>query len=561
MDTELNEQCCSHPESKQDLGVKIEAELETTSECCQLVSQKDLHRTCSEIPSNSPLPESVTPQNETTTDHCTQNTHEGNYSILENLKECSNFQQPNSTGSTKMECDNSEENVVTSEVEPKTTSLTGPAIEKNPLPISRAAFDQDDAIHKIDVHMEEKNLISSDISSSSSDETSNESETESSISGYEVHSNNEAGNEVEEKSIQVPHPPATIREIQIEDLPEVQYINMVLDEKVKLSPLGVISSIIGQLVIIKSLADTPALDMETVLFKEDRQALGKVFEVFGPVQNPLYSMRFNSTTDVSNLGIMLQLDVFYAPSALDLTAYVFTSQLLKIKGSDASWKGDEEPPEELLEYSDDEKEKAAKAKKKQNRDPHKRKTPSQKTGQKLTIGEEKKHSTGNGMRRFRQDAAANNKNARNWGDLGRNPHPEQPSQSSARGSWPQHQNYQPHQPHHMSSYQQYSQYRQTSPYHQHPALPINVPPPPYGQIIPPNVPFPPPAAPAPPASFQHCPPTVPPYIDTSKPPPSMWNSQTPYSYSGQPRFGSDTNNHAMDMLSFLMNVPPPPPPT
>ncbi|GFU80418.1 hypothetical protein TNCV_3521901 [Trichonephila clavipes] len=38
--------------------------------------------------------------------------------------------------------------------------------------------------------------------------------------------------------------------------------------------------------------------------------------------------------------------------------------LVRQKGSDASWKNDNEPPEEFIDYSDDEKEKAAKQKKK-----------------------------------------------------------------------------------------------------------------------------------------------------------------------------------------------------
>ncbi|KAK4476305.1 hypothetical protein MN116_001507 [Schistosoma mekongi] len=56
--------------------------------------------------------------------------------------------------------------------------------------------------------------------------------------------------------------------------------------------------------------------------------------------------------------------VFYAPDMPELTIPVFYNQLISnnIKGSDASWVGDMEPPPEALEFSDDEQEKLHKRK-------------------------------------------------------------------------------------------------------------------------------------------------------------------------------------------------------
>lgn len=79
--------------------------------------------------------------------------------------------------------------------------------------------------------------------------------------------------------------------------------------------------------------------------------------------------------------------IYFAPDlqGTDITVYVLTSQLARsvvcskqerhwivspfispilchrLKGSDASWVGDEEPPPEEIQYSDDEQEAAARA--------------------------------------------------------------------------------------------------------------------------------------------------------------------------------------------------------
>ena len=47
------------------------------------------------------------------------------------------------------------------------------------------------------------------------------------------------------------------------------------------------------------------------------------------------------------------------------------------KGSDASWKNDEEPPAELVDYSDDEKEREAKNKKQEGKEGGRRRKKAQ----------------------------------------------------------------------------------------------------------------------------------------------------------------------------------------
>ena len=62
--------------------------------------------------------------------------------------------------------------------------------------------------------------------------------------------------------------------------------------------------------------------------------------------------------------------VYCAPRT-EHTSYVFVDQLRKMKGSDASWKHDQEPPVNCLDFSDDEEERRVK------REAREKKRPSQ----------------------------------------------------------------------------------------------------------------------------------------------------------------------------------------
>ncbi|GCC36615.1 hypothetical protein chiPu_0015110 [Chiloscyllium punctatum] len=101
------------------------------------------------------------------------------------------------------------------------------------------------------------------------------------------------------------------------------------------------------LVIVKSLKDMPPVNEETILFRKDNASVGKVFEVFGPVSQPFYVLRFNSTEDVTVKEIKLQEMLYFAPAVKDFTQYIFAEHLKQEKGSDASWRNDQEPPAEV----------------------------------------------------------------------------------------------------------------------------------------------------------------------------------------------------------------------
>ncbi|XP_029909041.1 H/ACA ribonucleoprotein complex non-core subunit NAF1-like [Myripristis murdjan] len=175
-----------------------------------------------------------------------------------------------------------------------------------------------------------------------------------------------AEEEEDDEGFSQPAPVKTRDEILLEELPEVEEVCVALPEDAQLQPVGTVSSILQQLVIIQSLKDTPPLTDDSIIFSSSRLALGKVFEVFGPVACPLYVLRFNSAEQISNKGLAVGQTVFYTPHIKEYTGYVLTQQLIQLKGSDASWKNDQEPPPEALDYSDDEQEQEAKKKKKQN---------------------------------------------------------------------------------------------------------------------------------------------------------------------------------------------------
>src|SRR5690606_37258996 len=149
---------------------------------------------------------------------------------------------------------------------------------------------------------------------------------------------------------------------------------------VDLTQLGRVSSIFDQLVVIESFTQIPALDLDTVLFSKDGSALGiailplppsaliltlpsisgKIFDVIGPVRHPKYVLRFNSVDEIVEAKLETDTPIYYTTKTVyqeyqePVTKYVFVQPLLQEKGSDASWKHNNEPPPELVDYSDDE---------------------------------------------------------------------------------------------------------------------------------------------------------------------------------------------------------------
>ncbi|KAK6621639.1 hypothetical protein RUM44_001446 [Polyplax serrata] len=146
-----------------------------------------------------------------------------------------------------------------------------------------------------------------------------------------------------------------ISDFSISSLPPIEDLKISVPEK-ECVEIGVITSIVDTLVIVESYKGTAALDIDTVLFLDSgKRPLGKVFEILGPVSEPVYAVRFNDQDQITCKMIEKGLKVYYAPQTQH-TTFVHLSEVLKCRGSDASWKDNIEAPSEFQDFSDDEEE-------------------------------------------------------------------------------------------------------------------------------------------------------------------------------------------------------------
>ncbi|XP_052070582.1 putative uncharacterized protein DDB_G0282133 [Mytilus californianus] len=214
---------------------------------------------------------------------------------------------------------------------------------------------------KVEPESDVENNISSDSTSSSS---SSESEDEGEQTKKpQSRSRQSSTSSLTDKQIKLcKEEIRTKGELFPEDLPPLEDLAITVDDSVQLIHIGDVTSVIGVLVVVQSNENMPPLNEDTVLFLEGRVSCGKIFEVFGPVALPWYSVRFNSLEDIINKEVSIGTKMYCAPKVDQYTNYVFVEHLKQIKGSDASWEDNNEPPAKFVEYSDDEEEKRAKAK-------------------------------------------------------------------------------------------------------------------------------------------------------------------------------------------------------
>ncbi|XP_077280172.1 uncharacterized protein LOC143907339 isoform X4 [Temnothorax americanus] len=153
-------------------------------------------------------------------------------------------------------------------------------------------------------------------------------------------------------------------ENELDDLPPIEDLQISVPE-VLCNPFGKIEKIVEQLVIVEPKPGEPTLDLDTILFvNKGTKALGKIFDVYGPVAEPHYCVRFNDAKHIQDNGIKVGMQVYYCPSNKSYTFFVFLQELRKLKACDTA--GDDESPE----FSDDEEEQAyyEKLKQKNNKD-------------------------------------------------------------------------------------------------------------------------------------------------------------------------------------------------
>jgi H/ACA ribonucleoprotein complex non-core subunit NAF1 len=144
----------------------------------------------------------------------------------------------------------------------------------------------------------------------------------------------------------------TKNEMEEEPIPKP---DVVITPEMKIEELGSIQTIVEGTALIKAITpgEYQVLDTGSVLCTADRTVIGAVAETIGKVIQPLYTVRFSSPSEPSELGLESGTKIFYP---VDHANYVFTEPLKNLKGSDASNIHDEEVGDEEMEFSDDEKE-------------------------------------------------------------------------------------------------------------------------------------------------------------------------------------------------------------
>ncbi|XP_054742383.1 H/ACA ribonucleoprotein complex non-core subunit NAF1 isoform X2 [Anastrepha obliqua] len=161
-------------------------------------------------------------------------------------------------------------------------------------------------------------------------------------------------------------PPRVRGEMLLDDLPPIQDLQISVPAE-ECTELGRVHSIVDQLLLVSALPNSILLDLDTVLFLDKgKRVLGEVFDVLGQVADPIYCVRFNTNQDIHKKNINIG-DVVYVAPKTEYTQYVILSSLMKMRGSDASWENDIEPPPRYLDYSDDEEEREARQQLRKNR--------------------------------------------------------------------------------------------------------------------------------------------------------------------------------------------------
>ncbi|KAL3624736.1 hypothetical protein CASFOL_031404 [Castilleja foliolosa] len=135
-------------------------------------------------------------------------------------------------------------------------------------------------------------------------------------------------------------------------LPPVPSVSVTLEPHHQTLPVGVILSIVGAQVIVEGVEKHNPLSESSILWiTESRLPLGIIDEIFGPVKNPYYIVRYNSESEVP-AGIEQGTLISFVQ---EFANHVLNDKSLYQKGYDASGENDEELSDEL-EFSDDEKE-------------------------------------------------------------------------------------------------------------------------------------------------------------------------------------------------------------
>ncbi|XP_042060720.1 H/ACA ribonucleoprotein complex non-core subunit NAF1-like [Salvia splendens] len=185
---------------------------------------------------------------------------------------------------------------------------------------------------------------------------------------------------------------------ELKDLPPVPCVDVTLEPHHQTIPVGTVLSMIGAQVIVEGVEKHNPLNEGSILWITDsRSPLGIVDEIFGPVKNPYYIVRYDSEEEVPT-GIQQGTLISFVAEFAD---HVLNNKNLYQKGYDASNENDEELSEDA-EFSDDEKEAEFKRMMKMK----KRGTNDSKPGNKRKEKRQQNNQKGNGSWNNKRDSTA-----------------------------------------------------------------------------------------------------------------------------------------------------------
>ena len=146
--------------------------------------------------------------------------------------------------------------------------------------------------------------------------------------------------------------PRTFNELNISSVPIDPVPVDFLPAEMNMHEAGIIAAVVGEMVTVQAATVSKALDLGSVLWMQDRKPLGRIDDLFGPVMSPFYAVRFASVNEAAVWKLQLKEKVYFSQ---EFASFVLPASIHN-KGSDASAKHDEEPAEDELDFSDDEKE-------------------------------------------------------------------------------------------------------------------------------------------------------------------------------------------------------------
>ncbi|SMN18398.1 similar to Saccharomyces cerevisiae YNL124W NAF1 RNA-binding protein required for the assembly of box H/ACA snoRNPs and thus for pre-rRNA processing [Maudiozyma saulgeensis] len=276
-------------------------------------------------------------------------------------------------------------------------------------------------VHQALPHFTDNDINVDDISDSDSDSGSSSSSSSSSSSDE---SDGDEGDLEEEEDLEEE------TEGGDNDMGPIRSKNELLEEPVieipedykvkpneKIQPLGTIKSIYENNIIVAATisGEQRVLKDGSIFCLENREVIGTLSEVFGPLTNPFYRICFKKEKQeqIENLvkDNMGSIVYYVVPEA----HWVDTFELKRMKGTDASNGFDEELPESEQEFSDDEKEALFKKMKKDSKNKNKNKNKNQVN----TDGNKRKNTTttnnrNNSYNVQKPNNRGNNNNVKNY---------------------------------------------------------------------------------------------------------------------------------------------------